>query len=265
MMWASAGIDKVFGMRPHVLTLAAVILAATQAADASDFNRFRVAQLVVADQPPLRPNAAFVLGQEVRFRTAVDVKLDRVVVPLASTAIFDYPFLLWVGAGRIPELSRTELDNLRTFLETGGFILVDNAGDGADATAFDRSLRALLARVFPGTPLVEVPESHVLMRSFYRVTSVAGRRAFRNTVEGLFLYDRLCLLYSQNDLAGAWSRDGFGNWEFETVPGGPAQREGAIRFGVNVVMYALLLDYKDEQAHTEYLLRKRRLTRGQGP
>lgn len=234
-------------------------LAMPPRAAASEFNRFRVAQVTVGDQPPARPNAAFVLGQEVRFRTAVDVRLDRVVVPLASRAVFDYPFLLWVGTGAFPDLTRHEVSNLRTFLEVGGFLLVDNAGEGSDALAFDRKFRAQMQRVMPEAALMEVPDNHVLMRSFYRLTSVAGRRTTRNTVEGLFLEGRLCLLYSQNDLSGAWSRDGFGNWEFEAVPGGPAQREAAIRLGVNAVMYALLLDYKDEQAHTEFLLRKRRL------
>jgi len=226
---------------------------------ASELNRFRVAQVTVADQPPGHPNAAFVLGQEVRFRTAVDVKLDRVVVPLGSRAVFDYPFLLWVGEGGFPDLTPREASNLRTFLEVGGFMLVDDAGEGAALQAFDRQLRAQFLRVLPGTTLQEVPESHVLMRAFYKLSSVAGRRAYRNVLEALVLDDRIALIYSQNDLSGAWSRDGFGNWEFEAVPGGPAQREAAIRLGVNSVMYSLLLDYKDEQAHIDFLMRKRRL------
>jgi len=241
------------------LGLGLALAAAPGVARASDFNRFRVAQVTTSDLPPARPNAAFVLGQEVRFRTAVDVKLDRVVVPLSSRAVFDHPFLLWVGDGAFPDLSQLEQANLRTFLEIGGFVLVDNAGDGAALGAFDRQVRAQLRRVLPGSALREVPDGHVLMRAFYKLASVAGRRAHRNALDGVFLEDRLCLLYSQNDLAGAWSRDGFGNWEFEAVPGGPVQREGAIRLGVNAVMYALLLDYKDEQAHTDYLLRKRKL------
>jgi hypothetical protein len=225
----------------------------------SDFNRFRVAQVVVGDRPAARPTAALVLGQEVRFRTAVDVKLDRVVVPLGSRAVFDYPFLLWVGDGAFPDLSPAELETLRSFLAAGGFILVDNAGEGAAMAAFDRQFRSQLRRAFPARSLEPVASNHVLMRAFYRVTQVAGRRAARPVIEGLALEHRLALLYSMNDLSGAWSRDGFGNWEFEAVPGGPAQRESAVRLGVNAVLYALLLDYKDEQAHVEYLLKRRRL------
>jgi hypothetical protein len=240
---------------------AGLALAWPRRARASDFNRFRVAQLVVGDKPPARPDAAFVLGQEVRFRTAVDVKLDRVVVPLGSRALFDCPFLLWVGDGPVPDLDERGLASLSSFLDAGGFLVVDNAGDGADQAVFDRQFRAQIQRAFPGKALAPVPAGHVLLRSFYRVTSVWGRRAAKPALEGLFLEDRLALVYSQNDLSGAWSRDGFGNWEYECVPGGPVQREGAIRLGVNLVLYALLLDYKDEQAHVDWLLRRRRLRR----
>ncbi len=247
-------------LKAMAATLAAgPVLLARRPARASELNRFRVAQVTVGDHAPARPDAAFVLGQEVRFRTAVDVKLDRVIVPLASKAVFDYPFLLWVGDGTFPDLDPAELANLRQFLSSGGLLLVDNAGDGAALAAFDHQFRAQLRRAFPEVALATVPDQHVLMRSFYRVGSVWGRRALRPFLEGLTLEDRLALVYSQNDLSGAWSRDGFGNWEFEAVPGGPAQRESAIRLGVNVVLYALLLDYKDEQAHVDYLLRRRRL------
>lgn len=242
-----------------VVAAPAAFLAARSRARGSDFNRFRVVQVTTGGLPPARPNAALVLAQEVRSRTAVQVRLDRVVVPLQSRAVFESPFLLWVGDRAVPPLDEREVANLRGFLLAGGFLLVDNAGEGAGFGAFDRGLRAQLRRAFPGRSLQPVPADHVLMRTFYRVTSVAGRRATHGEVEGLTIEDRLALVYSRNDLTGAWSRDGFGNWEFEAVPGGPSQRESAIRLGINLVMYALLLDYKDEQVHVEYLLKKRRL------
>ena len=237
----------------------ALFLGLPSRAIASELNRFRVAQVTTGDRPAARPNAAFVLGQEVRFRTAVDAKLDRVVVALSSRDIFDHPFLLWVGDGAFPPLTDTEQDHMRTFLRSGGFLLVDNVGEGSNLTAFDKHFRAELHKILPGTELQPVSQRHVLFRSFYRLGTVWGRRATRSFVEGIELNNRLALIYSQNDLTGAWSRDGYGAWEFEAVPGGPAQREDALRLGVNIVMYALLLDYKDEQAHIDYLLRRRRL------
>jgi len=244
---------------------AAAIFARLKSLSASTFNAFRVVQVTVGDQPAVRPNAALVLAQEVRARTSVLVRLDRVVVPLSSRAVFDYPFLLWAGDRAFSPLNDRELGHLEAFLSLGGFLLVDNAGEGAGFSGFDRSLRAQVRRAFPGRTLQPVPKDHVLMRTFYKVESIAGRRADYSELEGLEVEDRLALVYSRNDLTGAWSRDGFGNWEYEAVPGGPAQRESAIRLGVNLVLYSLLLDYKDEQSHVEYLLRKRRLRPDQVP
>jgi hypothetical protein len=241
--------------------MAALLLPAGPAR-ASEFNRFRVAQVTTGNLPPARADAPFVLGQEVRFRTSVDVKLDRVSVSMGSKAIFDHPFLLWVGTGPCPPLTDAERLNLATFLDLGGFVLVDNAGEGSDHAAFDRFIRTELARAMPSAPLEPVPGTHVLFRSFYRVSNVWGRHARFPNLEGVTHGARLALVYSRNDLSGSWSRDGFGNWEFEAVPGGPAQREQALRLGINIVLYALLLDYKDEQAHVQYLLRRRRLTPG---
>ena len=40
-----------------------------------------------------------------------------------------------------------------------------------------------------------------------------------------------------------------------------SEREEAFRLAINLVMYALCLDYKTEQAHIDYILRTRRLPR----
>ena len=39
------------------------------------------------------------------------------------------------------------------------------------------------------------------------------------------------------------------------------QTPQAFRFAVNLVLYALCLDYKTEQAHIDYILRTRRFPR----
>jgi hypothetical protein len=42
------------------------------------------------------------------------------------------------------------------------------------------------------------------------------------------------------------------------VPGGEHQREMAFRMGVNLCMYALCLDYKDDSVHLETIMNRRR-------
>ena len=59
-------------------------------------------------------------------------------------------------------------------------------------------------------------------------------------------------------LGGAWARDDFGNYDFPCEPGGEKQRELAFRMGVNFVMYALCLDYKSDQVHVPFIMKRRR-------
>ena len=42
------------------------------------------------------------------------------------------------------------------------------------------------------------------------------------------------------------------------TPGGERQREMAFRLGINLMMYAMCLDYKEDQVHIPFILKKRR-------
>ena len=122
-------------------------------------------------------------------------------------------------------------------------------------------MRRLLAQVLPGELPARIPDEHVLWKSFYVLHGAPGRILAAPYIEGVERDRRLAVVYTQNDLGGALARDGFGRWEHEVIPGGDDQREEAFRLGVNLVMYALCLDYKTEQAHIDYILRTRRQNR----
>ncbi|MCZ6527251.1 MAG: DUF4159 domain-containing protein, partial [Candidatus Dadabacteria bacterium] len=93
---------------------------------------------------------------------------------------------------------------------------------------------------------------------FYLLNSVSGRKVIQPYLEGITFKDedRTSVFYSRNDLGGAWSEDEFGKWEFETVPGGEAQRERAIRLGINIILYALTGNYKKDQVHSPFIKRR---------
>ena len=148
----------------------------------------------------------------------------------------------------MPPLSDAERAALRRHLQYGGFLLVD-AADGSDGGGFDASVRAELARVLPASPLRPIPQQHVLYKSFYLVDHQGGRVLTKAWLEGQLLDGRLAVVYSQNDLAGAWARSELGEWDYPCTPGGEAQREQAFRLGVNMAMYALCTDYKDDAVH----------------
>jgi hypothetical protein len=145
---------------------------------------------------------------------------------------------------------------LRRQLQAGGFLIID-AAEAHPGGAFDQSVRALVARLFPTEPLRKISPEHVIYKSFYLLKTPVGRVAAVPYLEGVIHDGRLAIVYSQNDMGGAWARDNFGQWEHAVLPGGDTQREMAFRLGINLAMYALCLDYKTDQVHVPFILRRR--------
>ncbi len=203
-----------------------------------------------------RPTALRRLGWELGRRTSIEPAPEAAPVRLDGPGLHRHPMLYLTGAGALPPLSEAERAGLRRHLTYGGFLLVDSA-DGSDGSGFDASVRRELARVLPAAPLQPVPREHVLHKSFYLLDRQGGRLLVKPWLEAQALDGRLAVVYSQNDLGGAWARSELGEWEYPCTPGGEAQRETAFRVGVNVAMYALCTDYKDDAVHLPFILRRR--------
>jgi hypothetical protein len=197
------------------------------------------------------------MAWELQRRTSVEVVLDARPFPLSSPKLFEYPFLYLGGDGPIPPFKPDEVENLRRYLTFGGFLLAD-ANDGSDGNGFDVSFRREMARVLPQNPLTALPSAHVLYKSFFLLDSPPGRFLHKPTLDACSMGRRAAVVYSQNDLAGAWNREESGDYEFEASPGGEPQRELAFRLGINLCMYALCLDYKDDAVHLPLIMQKRR-------
>jgi hypothetical protein len=197
------------------------------------------------------------ISWEVQRRTSVEVLPDARPFALSSPEIFEYPFLYLGGDGGFPPFSTAEVENLRRYLTFGGFLLAD-ANDGSDGEGFDASFRREIARVLPRSPLTPVPSTHVVFKSFFLLDSAPGRLLNKPQLLAASVGKRAAVMYSQNDLAGAWSRGELGDYEFDVTPGGEPQRELAVRLGINLCMYALCLDYKDDAVHLPLILNKRR-------
>jgi hypothetical protein len=197
------------------------------------------------------------LAWELQRRTSVEVVPDARPFPLSSQGLFTFPFLYLGGQGALPNATEAEVENLARYLTFGGFLLVE-ANGGAGDGAFDTSVRRLLERVLPKSPLTPIPAEHVIYKSFFLLDAPPGRLFDRPQLSSCNLGKRAAVVYSQNDILGAFNRDEAGNFEFEATPGGEPQRELAVRVGINLCMYALCLDYKDDAVHLPLILQKRR-------
>ena len=222
-----------------------------------DADKLAFAQIQYPGNWNPRPTAGRRLAWEIDKRTSIETVAEPIEVRLADEReLRKHPFLVLAGASALPTFSDEEVAHLRRHLAAGGFLLVD-AADPRPGSAFDQSVRALLKRIFPKEPLQRVPDDHVVYKSFYLLRTPVGRVAQVPYLEGVFHDGRLAIAYSQNDLEGAWARDAFGQWEHEVYPGGETQREYAFRLGINLAMYALCLDYKTDQVHVPFILRRR--------
>ena len=241
---------------------AAAALALPRRADAiGPASKFRFGQLNLGPGSNPRPNGLRRLAWEVEKRTSIDPQLEPAIVSPMTETLHETPFLYLSGERAIELPNAAGIESLRRFLTFGGFLLVDSA-EGSTDGAFDGSVRRSMAAIFPaaGTQkgLEIIPQDHVVYRTFYLLDKPLGRLAIAPAMEGVIRDGRLVAAYIANDMGGAWSRDDFGNYEFRCEPGGERQRELSFRMGVNLVMYALCLDYKADQVHVPFIMKRRR-------
>ncbi|WP_371823292.1 DUF4159 domain-containing protein [Paracoccus sp. Z118] len=195
----------------------------------------------------------------------VGIDLDRDDVSMLT-------FLYWPVTAAQPAPSPSAYVRLNHFLRSGGMILFDTRdGDIAGAgTPGGRADLQRLAAPLDIPPLEPVPEDHVLTRSFYLLQDFPGRwrgnplwAEAATSTEGLPVagFRRLNdgvspVLIGANDWAEAWAIDDRGLPTHQVGSGldGEHQRELALRFGINLVMYVLTGNYKSDQVHVPALL-----------
>lgn len=204
------------------------------------------------------------LGVVLARRTAVDAG-QPTGVDVERDELAFYPLIYWPIDPSVPRPSDRALARVKRYLADGGMILFDTreadfigpASAGPAAARLREILRPLdLPR------LGRVPPDHVLTKAFYLLQEFPGR------VTGAPVWVEApdarendgvsSVIVGAHDWASAWALDAQGRAMFAAVPGGEGQREQAVRFGVNLVMYALTGNYKADQVHVDAILERLR-------
>ncbi|MEW6486554.1 MAG: DUF4159 domain-containing protein [Thermodesulfobacteriota bacterium] len=202
------------------------------------------------------PRAAERFLEALRRRTSVEPEPRRRVVDVGSPELFALPFLYVGGRGSFPSLGAEAEGWLRRYLEHGGFVLFDDATGVADS-GFAQGVAETLGRVLPGRGLEPLPADHTAFQSFYLLRDVPGRKLVRPFLYGIDLEDLTPAVLCPNDLGGAFDGDPLGGYTHPCTPGGERQREMTFRLGVNLAMYALTGNYKKDQVHIPFILKRR--------
>ena len=208
------------------------------------------------------------LSEALTRRTSVE-PAKPMAVNVETDELSFFPLIYWPVSPRQSALSRGAREKLNRYLRHGGMILFDTRdqrlgtlitpGAFAPGGPGGRNLRQILSGLeIP--PLIPAPQNHILTKAFYLIQDFPGRWAGGTVwvVKGSdYLNDGVSsIIIGANDWAGAWAVNEIGQPLFPVVPGGEQQREMALRFGINLVMYALTGNYKADQVHVPAILER---------
>lgn len=208
--------------------------------------------------PPERASGAARWSWELIRRTSAPARLVVRQVAADRSELWAEPFAIWCGNSEVEPLSSSELRGLERFFRLGGLLWVDDADPGKGA--FLGSARREIARVLPESPPVRLAPVHVLFKSYYLLKAPVGRVPGSGSLDAIVRGKTAQVIFSDLDLLGALAR-GQQGWALPVAPGGAQQREQALRLAVNLAMYVLCSDYKDDQVHADWLMRRRTFRR----
>ena len=161
----------------------------------------------------------------------INTRLDPkpATVEAGSVDIFQYPYVHMTGHGNV-YFSDEEAENLRTYLNAGGFLHID------DNYGMEPYLRKELIKVFPDKQLVEIGTDHPIFNQTYPFPSglpkIHEHDGKRPQAFGIYEENRLLLLFTYETDLG----DG---WEDPEVHNDPEDvRLTALRMGANILEFA---------------------------
>lgn len=157
-----------------------------------------------------------------------NIPLKAPSVEVGSVRIFQFPFLHMTGHGNV-FFSQEEVENLKTYLEGGGFLHID------DNYGMEPYLRKELTKVFPEKELVEIGADHPIFNMRYTfpdgLPKIHEHDSKRPQALGIFHENRLILLFTfESDLGDGWEDPEVHNDPYEV-------RQKALQMGANIIQY----------------------------
>jgi len=172
-----------------------------------------------------------------------DSQFNAVVDLTDAEELRQYPFLFMTASGSYA-LSKEKKENLRQYLNEGGFLYMDDcvAGISDDGDYFYRSSYRTLEEIFGRGAVKDVSTDHEIFHNVYDMGDIGLPYCVGqfHGPKGIFIGDRLAVFLTSTDVHCGWvDRTGawFGNGGKMGI-GKHGHRE-AIKMGINIVMYAV--------------------------
>lgn len=151
-------------------------------------------------------------------------------VDISTDEIFAYPILFLTGHGNI-FFSTDEAKRLKTYLENGGFLFID------DDYGLDKAIRREMKKVFPDKEFIELPFNHKIFTTPYRFENGAPKIHEHDKKPtqtfAIFVNNRIAVIYTYESNPS----DGWADKEVHNNP--EEKRLEALKFGANLIIFAL--------------------------
>ncbi len=165
-------------------------------------------------------------------------------VSLADPGIRRFPVIYAVEVGRM-ELTDEEIEGLRSYLDAGGFLIVDDFWGSREWSVFEWNM----SRVFPERSIEDIPSDHPIFSAYYDIEEIlqvpninngAGgyqtheRDGYVPYVRGIFDDERRLMVVVN------WNTDLGDAWEWAESPYYPLEYSTfAYEMGANMIVYGM--------------------------
>ncbi|OGS45516.1 MAG: hypothetical protein A2539_10140 [Elusimicrobia bacterium RIFOXYD2_FULL_34_15] len=215
-------------------------------------GKFVFSQLKYSDNWDTRPTAWDRISEYLLTTTSVKIIPGRRVLKLSDEILYWSPFIVIAGNTDHPDFTETEIQILKRYILCGGLIFIDDSS-GKKGFGFDKNIRDVIRKISPENPLDKIPVSDAVFKSFYLLKNVPGRITTNRYIEGCKIGERYSIIYSQNDLLGAWEKDNLGNYIY---PCSEQQRWETKKLMLNIILYSLTGTYKSDTIHKSFIQNK---------
>lgn len=183
------------------------------------------------------PTAELNLHRALRRTTRVHVEGEPLVLRLSDNRIFEHP-ILYICEPGYWTLQENEVDNLREYIDRGGFLLFDDFRDEHELV----QLESQMERVMPDLIKQEIPRDHPVWSIYFDIdpveapSLVGGGFSYRDKYSDTYIayfdkHGRIVALACYNQDIG----DG---WEYPERSLGDASTI-SFQMGINFLIYAL--------------------------
>ena len=164
-------------------------------------------------------------------------------ISLADPNLRRFPVVYAVEVGRM-DLTEEEVEGLRSYLDAGGFLIVDDFWGQREWDNFEYNIR----RVYPDRPIIDIDLDHPIYSAYYDIEEVKqvpaiGRGVYGPTTECYGCYPAVRGMYDDEGRLQViinFNTDLGDAWEWAENPSYPLEYSTyAYEMGANMIVYAM--------------------------